>query len=310
MKVYVSGFWPSFLDLEMNEPLNIKWFIKLLNDIYNEEIIYTNNLDEADILLNSIFATEQSYYYLNYKEWKASFLFTGESCYFWDNKDKEAYNNVKYLSSYTCILGYNTTNDNFIEFPFYLLYMKMHDNISYEPTKCINNNDVSVVISQSKPQRRLKLQKRLYFLEKIEKKMNILYGGSYKNNIGGIIEGIWDSINLINFYKKTKFVITMENTKIEHYITEKLINGFRAGIVPIYWGSPHISKHFNPKRFIVLEDDSESSMDAVIDRMINMSDEEYFRMVNEPIFNEGINIDIVYNNAVNNIKKLVFKNKN
>jgi hypothetical protein len=33
-------------------------------------------------------------------------------------------------------------------------------------------------------------------------------------------------------------------------------------------------------------------------------------MVNEPIFNEGINIDIVYNNAVNNIKKLVFKNKN
>jgi hypothetical protein len=299
MKVYVSGFWPGFVD-EMNEPLNIKWFIKLLNDIYNEEIIYTNNLDEADILLNSIFATEQSYYYLNYKEWKASFLFTGESCHSFHNRE-EYNNNVKYLSSYTCILGYNPTNDNFIEFPFYLLYMKMHDNISYEPTKCINNNDVSVVISQSKPQR------CLHFLDKLEKKMNILYGGTYKNNIGGRIEGIWDSVNLINFYKNTKFVITMENTIIEHYITEKLINGFRAGIVPIYWGSPHISKHFNPKRFIVIEDDSESAMDAVIDRMINMSDEEYFKMVNEPIFNEGMNIDIIYNNAVENIKKLVFK---
>jgi hypothetical protein len=301
MKVYVSGFWPNFLDLEMNESFNIKWFIKLLNDIYNEEIIYTNNLDEADILLNSIFATEQSYYYLNYKEWKASFLFTGESCHFWGNQ--EAYNDIKYLPSYTCILGYNPTNDNFIEFPFYLLYMKMSDNISYEPTKCINNNDVSVVISQYKPQR------CLYFLDKLEKKMNILYGGTYKNNIGGRITPMCGgySENLINFYKKTKFVITMENTKIEHYITEKLINGFRAGIVPIYWGSPHISKHFNPKRFIVLEDDSESAMDAVIDRMENMSDEEYFKMVNEPIFNEGMNIDIVYNNAVNNIKKLVFK---
>ena len=300
MKVYVSGFWPGFVD-EMNEPLNIKWFIKLLNDIYNEEIIYTNNLDEAEILFNSVFSRDhKDDYYLNYKEWKASFLFTGESCHSFHNRE-EYNNNVKYLSSYTCILGYNPTNDNFIEFPFYLLYMKMHDNISYEPTKCINNNDVSVVISQSKPQR------CLHFLDKLEKKMNILYGGTYKNNIGGRIEGIWDSVNLINFYKNTKFVITMENTIIEHYITEKLINGFRAGIVPIYWGSPHISKHFNPKRFIVIEDDSESAMDAVIDRMINMSDEEYFKMVNEPIFNEGMNIDIIYNNAVENIKKLVFK---
>jgi hypothetical protein len=297
MKVFVSGFWPSFLDLEMNEACNIIWFIKLLNDIYNEEIIYTNNLDEADILLNAIDTAEQSKYYFYYKEWKASFLFTGESYYFRDN-------DVKYLSSYTCVLGYNPTNENFIEFPLYLLYMKMHDNMSYEPTKCINNNDVSVVISNNKP------QKILYFLNKLDKRMNVLYGGKYKNNIGGKVEGNWWSSSLIDFYKKSKFVITMENTKIEHYVTEKLINGFRAGIVPVYWGSPHISKHFNPKRFIILEDDSDSSMDAVIDRMINMSDEEYFKMVNEPIFNEGMNIDIVYNNAVNNIKKLVFKNKN
>ena len=174
----------------------------------------------------------------------------------------------------------------------------------FEPTKCIKNNDFSVVISNVTAH---DAHERLLFLDKLEKKMNVLYGGTYKNNIGGKVEGNWDSVNLINFYKNTKFVITMENTKIEHYITEKLINGFRAGIVPIYWGSPHISKHFNTKRFIVLEDTSESSIDAVIDRMINMSDEEYFRMVNEPIFNDGMNIDIVYNNAVENIKKLVFK---
>jgi hypothetical protein len=99
----------------------------------------------------------------------------------------------------------------------------------------------------------------------------------------------------------------MENTKKEHYITEKLINGFRAGIIPIYWGSPHISEYFNTKRFLILEDDSETSINAVIDRMVNMSDEEYFQIVNEPIFNTGMNIDTVYNNAVKNIKKLVIK---
>jgi len=45
----------------------------------------------------------------------------------------------------------------------------------------------------------------------------------------------------------------------------------------------------------------------VIDRMANMSDEEYFKIVNEPIFNEGKNADIIYDNAIANIKKLVSK---
>jgi hypothetical protein len=287
-KVFVYGFWPGFL--EKTDPFHVDFFIKLLNDIYNEEIIITNNLDDADILFNSVFKCIESDNYLNYKKWEATFLYSPEPYY-----------NDKYLSSYTCVIGYNPTNDNYIMFPVYIPYVVFYKNLSFEPSKCIKNNLVSAVIGNDGA-----LDRRL-FLDKLEKKMNIVYGGSYKNNIGGKLEGSWCSDNLINFYKNTKFVITMENTKIEHYITEKLINGFRAGVVPIYWGSSHISKHFNTKRFIVLEDTSESSIDAVIDRMVNMSDEEYFRMVNEPIFNEGINIDIVYNNAIDNIKKLVFK---
>jgi hypothetical protein len=39
--------------------------------------------------------------------------------------------------------------------------------------------------------------------------------------------------------------------------------------------------------------------------MMNMSDEEYFKIVNEPIFN--IDTEDVYKNAVDNIKKLVLK---
>jgi hypothetical protein len=97
----------------------------------------------------------------------------------------------------------------------------------------------------------------------------------------------------------------MENTKIGHYITEKIINGFRAGTIPIYWGSQHVTKYFNSKRFLIIEDTSDSSMNSVIDKMVNMSDEEYLQIVNEPIFN--IDIETVYNNAINNIKNLVFK---
>jgi len=286
MKVYFNGFWDGFV--EKVDPIDIDFFLKLLSDVYNEDVIFTFNLDDSDILVESIFTNKT---YINSKKWKASFLFTGESYY--------ASCMLNNLSSYTCILGFNPTVDNFVEFPFYIVYLKSYPNMTFTPTKTISNNYTSAVISNGSS------NERLSFLDKLEDKMTVLYGGFYKNNIGGRIEGNFASETLLNFYKNSKFVITMENTRIGYYITEKLINGFRAGIIPIYWGSQHISEHFNSKRFIILEDTSESSINKVIDKMANMSDEEYFQIVNEPIFNTNKNIDIIYNNAIKNIKKLV-----
>jgi hypothetical protein len=286
MKVCFNGFWPGFF--EKTDPIHVDFFIKLFYDVYNEDIVVTFNLNEADILMESIFTNET---YINYKKWKASFLFTGESYY--------AQCMLNNLSLYTCILGFNPTVDNFVEFPFYIVYLKSYPNMTFIPTKIISNNYTSAVISNGSS------NERISFLNKLEDKMTVLYGGFYKNNIGGRVEGNFASETLLNFYKNSKFVITMENTKIGHYITEKLINGFRAGIIPIYWGSQHISEHFNSKRFIILEDTTESSINKVIDKIANMSDNEYFKIVNEPIFNKDNNIDIIYNNAINNIKKLV-----
>lgn len=291
MKAFFNGFWPGFF--EKIDPIHVDFFLKLLYDVYNEDVVFTFNLDEADILIESIFTNKT---YINYKKWKASFLFTGESYY--------AQCMLNNLSLYTCILGFNPTADNFVEFPFYIVYLKSFPNMTFTPTKTISNNYTSAVISNGSS------NERVSFLDKLEDKMTVLYGGFYKNNIGGRVEGNFASETLLNFYKNSKFVITMENTEIGHYITEKLINGFRAGIIPIYWGSQHISEHFNSKRFIILEDTSESSINKVIDKMANMSDKEYFQIVNEPIFNTDKNIDIIYNNAINNIKKLVLQNKN
>jgi hypothetical protein len=203
------------------------------------------------------------------------------------------------LSSYTCILGFNYTGGNYVELPFYLLYLKSFPELSFEPTKTIPNNYTTAVISNGTQNERTR------FLDKLDKRMPVMYGGTYKNNIGGKLQGHFATDNLTAFYKNSKFVITMENTKIAHYITEKLINGFRAGIIPIYWGSQHIGEHFNSKRFITLDGDTD--INSVIDRMENMSDEEYFKIVNEPIFNEGQSVDSIYNNAVENIKRLVSK---
>ena len=286
MKAYFNGFWFGFF--EKTDPIHVGFFLKLLTDIFNEDIEVSNNLDDADILMETIFTNK---IYINHKKWRASFLFTGESYY-----APQMLNN---LALYTSILGFHETMDNYVEFPLFIVYCKSLPHIDFTPTTIVPNNRTAAVISNGN------LNTRLTFLDKLEKRMDVLYGGSYKNNIGGKLEGNFASDNLLNFYKNSKFVITMENTKIGHYITEKIINGFRAGIIPIYWGSQHVTKYFNSKRFIILEDTSDSSMNSVIDRMVNMSDKEYLQIVNEPIFN--IDTETVYNNAINNIKNLVFK---
>ena len=289
MKAFFNGFWQGFF--EKTDPIHIEFFLKLLTDVFNEYIEVSYNIDDADILMESIFTNTS---YINHKDWKASFLFTGESYY------AQCMNNN--LSLYTCILGFNPTINNFVEFPFFVVYLKSFPDMTFKPTQTITNNYTAAVISNGS------LNERTAFLDKLEQRLPVLYGGSYKNNIGRKVEGNFASNNLLNFYKNTKFVITMENAKIGHYITEKLINGLRAGTIPIYWGSRHISKYFNSKRFLILEDNTESTINALIDKMVSMSNEEYFQIVNEPIFN--IDINTVYDNAINNIKMLVLKNKN
>jgi hypothetical protein len=287
MKVYFNGFWDGFFNKA--DPIHIGFFLRLLGDVYSERVSVSFNMDEADILVESIFTNTT---YINYKPWRQSFLFTGESYY--------AKCMLETLSLYTCILGFNRTEGNFVEFPFYIVYLKSFPELSFEPTKTIPNNYTTAVISNGTQNERTR------FLDKLDKRMPVMYGGTYKNNIGGKLQGHFATDNLTAFYKNSKFVITMENARIGHYITEKLINGFRAGVIPIYWGSQHIGEHFNSKRFITLDGDTD--INSVIDRMENMSDEEYFKIVNEPIFNEGKMIDVIYNNAVENIKRLVSKN--
>ena len=42
-----------------------------------------------------------------------------------------------------------------------------------------------------------------------------------------------------------RYSVTIENTKQENYITEKLIDSLVVGTIPIYWGCPNLSKFFN-----------------------------------------------------------------
>jgi hypothetical protein len=55
-------------------------------------------------------------------------------------------------------------------------------------------------------------------------------------------------------------------------------------VVPVYWGTSRVSEFFNPKRFLHLKPGAtEEDISEMIDRMKSMTDEEYLRMIREPI---------------------------
>jgi len=47
-----------------------------------------------------------------------------------------------------------------------------------------------------------------------------------------------------------KFMMAYENTSYPYYSTEKLMDAFLAGSMPIYWGDPKIANDWNEKAFI------------------------------------------------------------
>lgn len=47
-----------------------------------------------------------------------------------------------------------------------------------------------------------------------------------------------------------RFSVAIENCVIDDYFTEKIIDCFATGTVPIYWGTSHIDQYFDPKGMI------------------------------------------------------------
>lgn len=82
--------------------------------------------------------------------------------------------------------------------------------------------------------------------------------------------------------KPYKFSIACENAWYRGYSTEKIITGFLAHSIPIYWGNPLIEEEYNPKAFVNCH--CYSSLDEVAEQIKRIDeDEDLWRsMVAEP----------------------------
>ena len=170
-----------------------------------------------------------------------------------------------------------------INFPLFIYYIYSNHYLPYfiknEEIRDVPKKNICAIISNGNS------NERNYFLDKLEKKINIDYAGRFRNNITRI-EGSYNSNELFNFYSQYKFVICIENTKQETYITEKIVNGFLAKTIPIYWGSDSITDYFNEERFINISNFNEDTIYNALNKielLIN-NDDEYLKIVNKPIF--------------------------
>lgn len=101
-------------------------------------------------------------------------------------------------------------------------------------------------------------------------------------------------LNAKNIYDDYKFVISVENKFISGYISEKMTNPLlnvhseASSAIPIYMGANDVGKYFNLNRIIHARDFP--SIDDCIDHImkIDQSDEEYNRIINEPVFINNI----------------------
>lgn len=108
-----------------------------------------------------------------------------------------------------------------------------------------------------------------------------LYGGvlgSPKIGTGNLTTTWHDKEDGLHDYM---FSFAIENASYNTYFTEKIMDCFTTGTVPIYWGSPDIGDHFNKDGIIILDD----TFDIDI-----LSDELYYSML--PAIEENFDIAI------------------
>lgn len=297
--VFFYNFWNGFI--EKTDSMNYTFFMTVLEKVYNLPVHMTSSAEEANVLVECIFGSQT---YLYYKKWSASFLFTGESHYC----------NVPHIAQFDCVLGFENTHDRYVKCPLYLLFL--HSNASIyeqllENDKQISSKNVTGPVQYTSiPPNKASVvitnnahgTERLRFMDRLEEQMTLFYGGKYKNNIGGVVNGHFNSPEMNEFYQRGKFAITMENADRPYYITEKLVNGLRSGVVPVYWGSTRVNEFFNPKRFLHLKPGAtEEDISEMIERMKSMTDEEYLSMIREPVMIRSV--EDVMNEISESIKK-------
>jgi len=283
-KIYLHGWFDGFR--EKNEGLHMGYFEEIFKRSLIKNYIIVNNYEEADVLFDSVF----DYSIVNWKDWKIKIHLSGES----RTREKECFDYARY-ENYHVILRGHSSEQNIIDLPGfapYVLCNNLYDrlvNRSHTTTPIPENFCCFIVTNWGTPCRN-KMFEELCKYKKVDS------GGKFNNNIGYVVEGRYWEQQMIDFIKQYKFVICFENTKEDNYITEKIINPFLAGAVPIYWGTDSRNNIFNKNSYLAWDEVNDPTYEQIINEIIKLdnNDEAYLAMRNASVFKEGFDFHETY----------------
>ena len=129
------------------------------------------------------------------------------------------------------------------------------------------------------------------FFYKLSNYKNVDSCGKAMNNLGYNCPGGHEDVEYGHFISNYKFMICFENKSQPNYFTEKLINAYYYGTIPIYWGCPTINKYVNMDSILYLKDDfTEDDVDRLIDeiKILDNNDELYRNKYESVFFKDGL----------------------
>ena len=119
---------------------------------------------------------------------------------------------------------------------------------------------------------------RLDFIKKLSEYKKVDMGGNYGNNIGKSVK------NKIEFLSSYKFSISMENSNGDGYLSEKIIESFIAGTIPIYYGDYMVDEYINPKVYILIKGENDINDKIEYIKKIDNDNKLYLSILKERIF--------------------------
>ena len=194
------------------------------------------------------------------------------------------------FADYAVGLGHITHLDRYFIFPYFVYELNLR-NIKPKDLDIIRNRVLKYenrkkfcagVISNP-------VGFRLYFINELNKRKKIDMGGRFSNNVGGFVK------NKIEFLSEYKFSIAMENSEGDGYISEKIIDAFLAGTIPIYYGDYTIDEYINPKSFILIR--NQKDMMEKIDYIMKIDNDDnlYRSILKEKVFIDESFVDNIMN---------------
>jgi hypothetical protein len=264
MKVFFSGFFPDFKT--DNAGLHPSFFLDLFNKVYDEQCYIGETIEDSDILCEFDMLMNGEHPYaipsaINSKKWKHTYLFTGES-YMKQNPD-----------NYSCVLWGERNTKNIINIPLYIPYLYTNNFVDKIQSKndVINIPKEDICVFISNPRGGI----RNSFLNELDKHFKVTYAGRYKNNTGGPILSPYNTEEFRDFVKQYKFIVSMENSINDTYITEKITHGLLCDTIPIYWGTDMVVHHINKNRVLRLPQNcTNNDIDKIIKQIAFLKNNE------------------------------------